>query len=88
MKNKTKKSKTKGLKIMYSNCDGIKSKQASLRSVIVEKEPDIILLVETKLKPHCNIKIPGYQCITENRTHQGGGGLVVIIKKLISTQLL
>ena len=69
-------------KIIYMNIRGIKSKLNSLEEIIINKEPDIICVVESLLQGNETVEITGYEVITVNRQHQGGGIVVAVKKEL------
>ena len=69
--------KKKPLKILYSNCRGIRSKLTSLNAIIERQLPDKIVLVETHLVRNNTIKIKGYHRIVyKNRISNGGRILI------------
>ena len=62
---------------MYSNPRGIRSKMHSLHAILKQKEPDILVLVESQLVGKNSISIKGYdRIIMRNRSGKGGGILV------------
>ena len=69
---------------MYSNVDGLTSKKLELTDTIQEKNPDIICITETKLKPESTIESLGldnYNIWRKDRTHKEGGGVMITTKK-------
>ena len=54
-------------KIMYANCRGIKGKKASLKEIVEEINPDIIVLNETMYKSNEETKLKAYTAYTNNR---------------------
>ena len=69
---------------MYSNVDGLISKKLELKDTIQEKNPDIICITETKLKPESTIETLGldnYNIWRKERTCKDGGGVMIMTKK-------
>ena len=69
------------LKIMYANCRGVKGKVASLREVVGEINPDIIVLNETFLRNNEEISIKGYKPYNNTRESKLGGGIEIMVKQ-------
>ena len=62
---------------MYANANGLRSKLDSLQAASILYQPDLIIIVETKIVGKTNIAIKGYkECIMRNRKTQGGGLLI------------
>ena len=54
-------------RVLYSNINGIKSKSESLKNIVEEKKPTVVMLVETKLEIEDDFKIEGYTTHKMNR---------------------
>ena len=65
--------------IYYNNIRGVKSKINSLRSIIKERRPEMIVLVETWLEDKEEFMIEGYTPYRNNR-NANGGGVVIAVK--------
>lgn len=79
------KSHNKNLTLAYVNARGIKSKIASLKTVLKDNNVDIMVMVETNLKPMEKVKVEGYRWVGRNRTAKTGGGLGFLIHNSISS---
>ena len=67
-------SKQMNLKILGTNCNGLKGKMESLKSCIdFYKNPSCITLQETKLNFPGTIHLEGYQVFEQIRKTNGGG---------------
>ncbi|MPC96834.1 hypothetical protein E2C01_092113 [Portunus trituberculatus] len=53
-----------------------------LLSSMLEKKPDVMCIVETKLREeiHVNLKEKGYNSWRRDRKDKGGGGLLIIVR--------
>jgi exonuclease III len=71
---------TTSLNLFYANARGIRGKLTSLKIALKETKTDIALLNETHLKPTEKINIPGYVTVTKNREGKGWGGLAILVK--------
>jgi peptidoglycan hydrolase CwlO-like protein len=69
------KKKQRKLTQFYSNARGLKSKINSLKDVVEELQPQIMLITETNLKAKESIKINNYKCIEKHRINRDGGGV-------------
>ncbi len=67
---------------MYSNINGLQCKKESLLSVVEEKQPTVIALVETKLAEKEEFKVPGYETKKMNRDEHGGGVMLLVKEEL------
>ena len=70
------------LDIYYINIRGIKSKIESLESILDERKPDIVGIVETMLDSKDEIQIKGYKTFRNDRDKDGGGVMVAVKKEL------
>lgn len=57
-----------------------KTKQHELNSFISQHSPDVLLLVETKLKNGKKISIPNYNIFRNDRSSDAGGGTAIILR--------
>ena len=83
VKRKTRKEKTKSLKIFYNNINGYQSKKESFTKIIQSNTPDIITLCETKRGENIRVKkdeIPGYDVVEKNEKN-GKEGLLIAVRK-------
>ena len=79
-------SQATGLKIMYTNADGVLSKRLELRDYIESNGPDIVCVTETKLDDNIEdgaLGLENYLILRKDREGKGGGGVMM----LISTRL-
>ena len=73
--------------ISYLNINHLRNKVVDLRPVVQDLEPTVLAIAETKLNdsfPNAQFRIDGYYCPSEyrkDRIYNGGGGLLVYIKK-------
>ena len=83
--------KRKALKFLVINFQSVCNKQASIESLIKERDPDVILGTETWLKPEINnseIFPDNYTIIRKDRNSSSHGGVLQAIKNdLIFTEL-
>ncbi len=71
-----------GINLMYANANGIGDKAASVESVAVLEDADVIAITETKQIPP---KIPGYmKWVSKERKNQQGGGVAITVKEDLS----
>lgn len=63
-------------------------KQQTLVQYINFYKPTVVLLSETKLKPHTRFSIPNYKIFRCDRLENGGGGTMVIIRNNIRAKQL
>ena len=66
------------LDIYYFNIRGIKSKMESLESILDERKPDIVGIVETMLDKQEEIKLKEYKVIRNDRNREGGGVMLAV----------
>ena len=59
---------------MYANCRGIKGKKESLKEIVEDLDPDIIVLNETMYRSNEETKLKAYTSYTNNREGRSGGG--------------
>lgn len=65
---------------LNSNSLNSKAKQHELNAFILQHDPDVMLIVETKLKPTKKISIKNYSMFRNDRTTDAGGGTAILIK--------
>lgn len=71
------------LNLLLWNARGVLGKRLELSEFLSQREIDIAVLTETFLKPGTNFNLPGFTFIRFDRTHSGGGGVALAIKKNI-----
>ena len=74
----------RGLKVAYTNINGLLSAGLEIQDYLKEEKPDIIGLVETKLTGDVNsfnIGDEDYNVWFRNRTSKQGGGVMLLVKK-------
>ncbi len=69
-------------RVLYSNINGLQCKLDSLLSIIEEKQPTIVALVETKLAEKEEFEVPGYVTKQMNRDENGGGIMLLVKEEL------
>ena len=69
-----------GLKIMFWNCQGIRSKRKELELYLKEHSIDIIAPNETFLHKKITFKIQGYDTIRNDRSTGSRGGVAFLVK--------
>ena len=70
-------------KVMQNNVRGFKSKEVMIRRIVMEENPVIVALSETKLtKDDPEIKIPGYLSPRVDRDEEGGGVMMMYKESL------
>ena len=76
--------KMEELNIIQLNINGVQNKIEDLKVIIVENQPDILFLNETKLYGNMTLELENYNSIICNRDIQNirnrGGGVAVLIK--------
>lgn len=79
----------KPLKLIFWNAHSITSlaKKLQLQHIAQTEQIDIIMLVETFLKPHHNFELNDYNVYRQDRVHQAHGGVAIAIKKQIKHKL-
>ena len=79
------------ISLMYTNADGLCSKLPEIKDQIKVKNPDVICITETKLKPDIADEALGlehYNIWRKERTNKEGGGIMIMAKKeLIATEV-
>ena len=65
--------------IMLTNLRGYRSKDTSLKKIIKEKIPSMIVMNETLLAGNMKVSIPSYYSWSRNRTEKGGGGIATSV---------
>ena len=72
------------MKILYTNARGIMGKMNSLNGIIVQTDPDIVAICETKLNTDRNVIVNGFKWIGRPREQKEDGGIGVLLKDEIS----
>lgn len=80
----------KQLKIMFWNAQSVTSasKHSLLKYTLTNESIDILLLVETFLKPVHTFQLEGYYVYQNDRLHQGHGGVALAIRCGIAYKVL
>ena len=65
--------------VLLTNLRGFKSKETSLRKIVSEKSPSLILMNETLLVGSMKVSVPNYTSWSRNRTEKGGGGIATSV---------
>ena len=73
------------MKIIQSNCDGLRSKKMSIKEILKVEAPDVLLLNYTAIKGNRKVKIPNYFSYTKNRDKAKGRVATVIKNNLNNT---
>ena len=82
--NAAKEKKKNGIRVSYTNIDGFLSKRLECMDYIRNKKPDIMCIVETKLRPNIEtewFEEGQYSLWRGDRVGRGGGGIMVLSKK-------
>ena len=74
--------------VLYVNVNGFSSKKDSIKQLMQEHSPDIVLLIETKVCTKVSIKIDGYQVFPVVTKKGSGGGLPVAVKHGLCSSLV
>ena len=69
-----------GTNIMFSNCQGIRSKHKELELYLTENNFDIVALNETFLTKKVDFKIQGYDTIKNDHSAGTRGGVAFLVK--------
>ena len=74
---------SKDFKVYLVNIRGANSKNVSLQSIVEDPQviPDVINLVETKLKISSKLNIEGYKCFNKNRQNKHMGGVATFVRE-------
>ena len=72
---------------MYSNVRGIKSKKASITETLHEHNPHLFLITETQLRSNNGVSIEGYTFYSKCRTSSKGGGVGILIRNDIKSNV-
>ena len=77
------------LSIFYSNINGYQSKSVSLNEIIKDRNPEIIVLCETKLAKNSTVKsdLKNYDLISKP-IKKGKGGILCAVKQNIGINLV
>ena len=78
---RSRRKKPKSITLYYCNVNGIKSKQTSLKQIIEQIEPKIVVFCETKLPSDSILKnlLPGY-AVNGRPTKGGQSGIAIAVK--------
>lgn len=81
--------KSKCLRVMYTNVDGLITSKLELQDFIKEKEPMIVCLTETKLNEAIKLEInKNYDIWRKDRMGKGGGGVMIMTKKELTVKVV
>ncbi len=74
--------------VAYTNVDGLVSVMDEVNEFIKANEPDIMAMVETKLRDSETPNLGGgkYNMWIRNRCGKGGGGVMMLVKKGIRVE--
>ncbi|XP_076651227.1 uncharacterized protein LOC143358164 [Halictus rubicundus] len=67
------------LRILYWNCRSIRTKKIEITHLA--KGADIVVCVETWLRPEIDFQLPGFHSVRKDRQHLHGGGIAIFIAK-------
>lgn len=81
-------SKRNSISIISWNANSIKGKILELRAYVKDKNPDILLLQETHLRPSDSLSIPNYITYRNDRLTHRGGGTAICVRNGIQHHLL
>ncbi|MPC88427.1 hypothetical protein E2C01_083329 [Portunus trituberculatus] len=74
--------KSKSLKMMYMNIDGVLSSRLEMGNYLKEKKPTIVCLPETKLCEAIKIDLDNNNNVwMKNRVGKGGAGVMIMARK-------
>ena len=68
------------IKVMYTNCRGLKGKKTSIVEILDENQPHLFLLTETQLRNNSGGKIDGYEFYSRIRKEGSGGGVGIYVR--------
>ena len=71
---------------MYANCRGVKGKKTSLKEIVEEIDPDIIVLNETMYRKNEESKLRAYTSYTNNRETRSGGGIEIMVRNSVKNR--
>ena len=71
---------------MYANCRGLKRKQESLKEIVENIDPDIIILNETMYSNNEKTTLKAYKSYINNREEKSGGGIEILIRTNIENR--
>ena len=75
--------------LIYQNVRGIKSKLESVKSMLKENKPTVMIMVETHLSNADRVEsMDGYKIIRKERENEEGGGILVLVKNCMETLLV
>ena len=72
------------IQVIYTNIDGFLSKRLECMDYLRKSEPDIMCVVETKLRPEIKLDwfdVRQYKLWRNDRKNKGGGGIMVFTRK-------
>ena len=84
-----KKETRNGISVSYTNVDGLLSKRLECVDYLRSVKPDIMCIVETKLRPNMEMnwfEEGQYRLWRADRVKKGGGGIMVMIRKELSVR--
>ena len=78
--------RSKKLSVAYTNIDGLLSSVLEVRDYLKEKRPDVMCIVDTKIKNEINASFinEGYESWRRDRKEKGGGGVLILVRDNIS----
>lgn len=77
----------KPLKIMFWNAQSVSPKLLLLQHTLLKEKIDILLIVETFLKPKHNFKLNGYSIHRNDRLNQPHGGVAIAVRDGLSHKI-
>ena len=72
---------------MYANVRGLKGKKESLIEILNEHQPHLFLITETLLSSNTGISIEGYTFFSNARNSGKGGGVGILVRNDIKTNV-
>lgn len=77
------------LKISSWNANGVSNKKSSLINYLHDRQIDVMLINETKLKANDKLKIRGYTVLRKDRPNAlRGGGVAIVISNNVPYELI
>ncbi len=68
---------------MYTNIDGLVLSLLELKDYLKNNKPDVVCLIETKLKEEINMRFAKEAYCTWRRGRKGKGGVMMVVKENI-----
>ena len=84
---KPRKNALEKFKVMVNNVRGYKTKEVMIKRIMMEENPVLMAIVETKLKDDDAVEIPGYEFSWVNRNEDGGGVLLFFRRCLVKIMI-